>query len=154
MSDGLVRARMRAVVEVNHGLSAYGRAVDQACGSARSDLTATAAQFQAAVADRQRLLAQATQRREMIAAALRQCRENCEPIAQDLARAQVIEQDAQGAFARSKQAQARFERIANELRSSLQTFEQSVTQLVPAGRSFVGDYAESLEAYLRRQVAE
>lgn len=153
MADGLVHARVGAVNEIGHGLASYGKATAAALSSARTDLNRAQAEFQLAVADSQRQLRAAERRTEMAAAALARCREGCGGLAQALARAQAEQQAAQRRHERKCQAQARFERAAADLSSTLRTIEASAGELLPAGRAFVQEYAQMLTEYLKTSVS-
>jgi hypothetical protein len=149
----LIHARVSAVQSIEHGLASYGRSTAQVVASARADLTKVVLEVQTARVASERRHNDAVRKREGAAAAAASCQENCGPLREALARAMVVEQEAQRDRDRHRQAEDQIQRLASELLSSLGTFEQSVLELVPRGRAFTADYARSLSDYLRRQVA-
>jgi chromosome segregation ATPase len=153
MADDLIHARVSAVKEIEHGLTSYGKSLNAALASARTDVNRAQAEFQLAVVDSQRRLLAAERRTEMAAADLARCREGCEALEQALARARVEQQEAKRRADGNRQAQARFERASTDLYSTLRTIETSANELVPAGRKFVKEYAEMLTEYLKTSVS-
>ena len=152
MSSGLIKARVSAVQEVAHGISSYGRSLTAALASARADLNRTGAEFQSALANSQRKLQAAERRTEMAQAELARCREGCEPLQRALAECRVAQDLAKRDHERNLQAQARFDRAAAELLSSMRTVQTSAETIVPTARQHVQEYAEKLAAYLKTGV--
>ena len=148
-----VQARIKAVKDLAHGLATYERALDTAVASARSDLNRASAEFQVAVADSYRRLNAATHRVEGLRLELARCRAGCEGIASALARAELERQDCERRLAGNRQAEARFERAASELQSSLGAVRSAADGTIPAGREAIRDYAEILTDYLGRRGA-
>lgn len=153
MSGNEVHARVTAVTEIGHGLASYGKGFAAVLASARRDVNRCQAEFQLAVADSQRHYRAAERRTGMAAAALAQCSEGCGALERDLAEARVAEQEAQRGVERTRQAQARFDRAAAELYSSMRTIEATANEAVASGRKFVQEYAETLTDYLKTAVS-
>lgn len=153
MQNDAIRARVGEVKEMAHAVASYGRSLDAALSSARADLNRAAAQFQAGVADSQRKLGAARRRREMAAAELDRCRENCEPLRRQLAEAQVAEQEAARQHESNQRALSRFHQVSAELLSSMRTAETNAEALIPAARAHLQEYAEILTDYLRTGVS-
>jgi chromosome segregation ATPase len=149
MSGEVVHARVSAVKEIANGIATYGRSLNAAVTSARADLNATGAEFQAAVAGSQRGLAAAERRTDAASDALACCRERCEPLQQELAEAKVAQDEARRRHERNRQAQAEFDRVASELISSMGATRIAAETMVPKARQHVQEYAETLTNYLR-----
>ena len=153
MTDEVVRARVSAVKEIGNGLGSYGKSLNAALASARADLNRAGADFQLAVADSQRALLAAERRAEMARAELARCQEGCADLERQHAAARVAQQTAEKRHETNKKAQARFDRTAADLASTLRTIETSANELVPGGRKFIVDYAEILSSYLKTGIA-
>jgi len=148
MDNDAIRARVSAVREMAHAVTSYGRSLNAALTSARADLNRAGAEFQTAVADSQRHLNAAHRRREMAAAELGRCRENCEPLRRQLAEAQVAEQEAARGHQANQRAVSRFDQVSAELLSAIRTAEATAEDLIPAARAHIQEYAEILTDYL------
>ena len=148
-----VHARVSAVRTLADGLTTYQRGFEAALSSARSGVTRAQADLQVATARSQAEFDRAAREAQARKAELEQCRENCQAAAQAHARTVVARDQAQRRWERHKQALARVERAAAELRSTLRAIEASSGQAIPRGRSHIQQYAAILEQYLARGAA-
>lgn len=153
MGDEAIHARVSAVKEIGHGVASYGRSLTATLSTARAGLNRAGAEFQTAVADSQRRLTAAQRRTEMAAAALARCRKGCEPLQREVAEVRVAEDEARRRHQRNRQAQAKFDRVAAELHTSMRTVQAAAETTVPSGRQHIQEYAEILTGYLKTGVS-
>lgn len=146
-----VDVRVRAVNELNHGVRSYGRSVEQAVASARSDLNATGAEFQAAVANTDRRRIAARHRVDSAADELDGCREGCEPLVRALAEARAGLQLAENDHSKNLAGQRQFEQIARDTLGDLSASSSRAEQVVSRGTARLREYAEILDEYLRKK---
>ncbi len=145
-----VNARVGAVKEISHALATYERSLATALSSARSETQKAAATFQLAVAESHRRLRASERSTQEAVAELARCREGCEGLAHELARARAAEQAARQHLELTRRAEAKFQRAATDLLSTMRTIEASAAEHAPAGRRSVLEYAEILTDYLKR----
>ena len=148
-----VQARVQAVKDLHNGLVTYERALGAALASARSDLNSADVEFQLAVIESQRRLHAAEHRVEGLRHELARCQEGCQGLANALARAEMERQQCERGVLRNQQAQARFQRAAAELRSSMGTVAAAAGNAIPSGREAILEYSQILTDYLSRQAA-
>lgn len=148
---GEVDVRVRAVNELNHGVRSYGRSVEQVVASARSELNATGAEFQAAVANTDRRRIAARHRVDSAVAELDGCREGCEPLVRAVAEARAGLQLAENDHSKNLAAQSQFEQIARDTLGELATSSARAEQVVARGTARLREFAEILAEYLRKK---
>lgn len=149
MPTELVRARVSAIAELGHGVASYGKSLAAALASARADINRAQSEFQDGVADSGRGLRLAERQTEIARAQLAACLEGCEGIRRALAHCLAAQGSAKRRHERNLQAQARFERAAADLHSSMRSVEGSAETIVPTARRHIQEYAQTLTAYLK-----
>ena len=147
MSDEL-RARTGAVKDLAHGVAAFGRGTDQAVSTARSELNRIGAEFQAALVRSQQKLTQAERALEQAIAALRQCRENCEPLQNAVAKCTRARDAAKRVHDQNRKAEQAFQQASRNLLSTLATSQQTIGENTKAIHGSVLAYAQELSSYL------
>lgn len=146
MSDDLVRAEVRAVRALKHGIGRYSEQIRDACDRARRETAAAALKAQEAVDQRRSEAKKREQELRGAEAALRACSENCGG----------LQQQVHAAARRLAEAELRLglARKAAHLTATAQSDLLGVLQTVSATVSENTSVASSALTYLDRKLEE
>jgi hypothetical protein len=152
MGADLVRAQVRAVADLSHGVTRFGEGLQAGLASARSELNRHASEFQTAVIASDRALRDAQRRCQQIADELERCEGDCNGLAEASRRANAAEQAAQRGHDMNRRAHEQFERAGSDLMSALRSAEASMSPRIPATKKALLRHVQELNAYLATQV--